>query len=109
MIVMTDDTIERSLHLTEKDKLASICPPCYGPGLGHLPPGEASHVVCLDGNFQHRRHLAASIERGGIITPNLFLDPKVVEEVRIKMSIPVTDQGGRRKPPWHEDEVVNTF
>ncbi|KAH9808289.1 hypothetical protein DFH28DRAFT_886570, partial [Melampsora americana] len=85
MIVMAEEAIEKSLELTIKDKLAVICPPCFGPGVGRLPAGEPDHIVCLDGNFQHRRHLAASIEHGDILYPSLFLDIDGVDGFRTKM------------------------
>lgn len=106
MLVMTEEAAEKSLQLTVKDKLAGICPQCFGPGVGPLPPGEADHVVCLDGNFQHRRHLAASIERGPVISPQIFIGPEALEEVRGRLVEPVAN-GTQNKDNWHEAEVVS--
>ncbi|KAH9811811.1 hypothetical protein DFH28DRAFT_931486 [Melampsora americana] len=108
MIVMTEEAVTKSLNLTIQDKLAVICPQCYGPGVGPLPAGEPDHIVCLDGNFQHRRHLAASIEKGGIVTPSLFLPPQAMESLQAQFSqTGPTGQGAkqRAKVPWHEAEV----
>jgi hypothetical protein len=110
MLVMAEEATEKSLQLSVKDKLGAICPRCFGPGVGPLPPGEPNHIVCLEGNFQHQRHLAASIERGEIISPSLFLGPDKLEAVRVKVSpLVATHHGAQQKLPWHEAEVVSTF
>ncbi|KAH9821717.1 hypothetical protein DFH28DRAFT_882772, partial [Melampsora americana] len=85
MLVMAAEAMEKSLELNRRDKLAEICPPCFGPSVGPLPLGEPNHIVCLDGNFQHQRHLTSSIENGGLITPSLFLDIDGVEGFQTKM------------------------
>jgi hypothetical protein len=110
MLVMTEEATARSLDLKIQDKMADICPQCFGPGVGPLPPGEPDHIVCLDGNFQHRRHLAASIENGGIVSPSLFMPPEEVEALAAKMGRsdpPRQGRGGQAKTPWHEKEVVS--
>ncbi|KAH9822566.1 hypothetical protein DFH28DRAFT_1181288 [Melampsora americana] len=103
MVVMSEDASSRSLNLTIKDELAGICPQCFGPGVSKLPLGEPDHIICMDGNFQHRRHLAASIENGGIISPSLFLPPEDVESLRQELSR--TPRHGQGKVPWHDAEV----
>ncbi|KAH9824273.1 hypothetical protein DFH28DRAFT_879361 [Melampsora americana] len=47
------------LILTKNKQLAENCPRCFGPPIRSIIDGEPDLVVCLDGNFQHRRHLAA--------------------------------------------------
>lgn len=101
MLVMTDEAASKALKLTETDELAFKCPQCFGPGVGELPNGAACHIVCVDGNFQHRRHLAASIERGGIVTPFMFLPPEDVEEM---CDVGVAQAG---KTHWADKEVVS--
>ncbi|KAH9808495.1 hypothetical protein DFH28DRAFT_909305 [Melampsora americana] len=110
MIVMAEEAIEKSLNLIIADKLDGICSPCFGPGVGPRPIGEHNHIVCLNGNFQHRKHLAASIEHGGISTPSLFLDIDRVYGFRTKMG--QTANAGAANPgqcqiAWCEAEVVS--
>ncbi|KAH9816560.1 hypothetical protein DFH28DRAFT_891162 [Melampsora americana] len=88
---MTEEATTRSLDLKIQDKMADICPQCFGPGVGPLPPGQQDHIVCLDGNFQHRRHLPASIENGGVMSPSLFMPPQEVEALATEI--------GCRDPP----------
>jgi hypothetical protein len=38
-------------------------------------------IICLDGNFQHRHHFAASKNYIDLITPNKFISPDYIEEV----------------------------
>lgn len=65
------------------EQLAATCPPCLGPTVGITSPAVPDIVVCLDGNFQQRRHMAASVKIDGrtLETPELFLDPKRVEQM----------------------------
>ncbi|KAH9807274.1 hypothetical protein DFH28DRAFT_910763 [Melampsora americana] len=73
------------LKLSELEKLAANCPRCFGP-----PPPDAETeefepdvICCCDGNFQHRRHLAASVPIPGFKPeiPELFMDPEKVESM----------------------------
>jgi hypothetical protein len=51
---------EELLQMGHMDKLANIFPKCYGPPVPGKTPDEPD--LCMDGNFQHHRHLAASQE-----------------------------------------------
>ncbi|KAA1088555.1 hypothetical protein PGT21_000207 [Puccinia graminis f. sp. tritici] len=53
---------EELMEMGPMDKLAEICPKCFGPPVTGKKPEEPDYIVCMDGNFQHRRHLAASHE-----------------------------------------------
>lgn len=104
MLSMTDESISKALQLTEYDELAYKCPQCFGPGVGPLLNGEPCHCVCVDGNFQHRRHLAASIEAGGIITPSMFISPEEVETMRALIQ---PKAGSGKRNSWADAEVVS--
>ncbi|KAH9820124.1 hypothetical protein DFH28DRAFT_883785, partial [Melampsora americana] len=71
-----------ALSLSAMDVLGMNCPRCFGPLQKNDIPDECDYHVCTDGNFQHRRHLAASreYEEQEIETPPLFLDPKKIDE-----------------------------
>ncbi|KAH9807995.1 hypothetical protein DFH28DRAFT_911683 [Melampsora americana] len=75
-----------ALYLTALDQLAMNCPRCFGPLQAKPDTGESDYHVCTDGNFQHRRHLAASqeYEEMEMENPPLFLDNKKVEEWRMR-------------------------
>ncbi|KAH9821572.1 hypothetical protein DFH28DRAFT_883042 [Melampsora americana] len=59
MLTATESALDTELALSSRDKLAENCPRCFGPPIRSIIDGEPDLVVCLDGNFQHRRHLAA--------------------------------------------------
>jgi hypothetical protein len=59
MLTATDRALDIELALSPREKLAENCPRCFGPSVRSLIAGEPDLVVCLDGNFQHRRHLVA--------------------------------------------------
>lgn len=70
------------LKLSEMGVLAANCPKCFGPPvINTLNPAEPQVLVCLDGNFQHKRHLVSSVPIPGFHPPRpgLFLDPTLVE------------------------------
>ncbi|KAH9820353.1 hypothetical protein DFH28DRAFT_1079760 [Melampsora americana] len=77
-----------ALSLSAMDVLAMNCPRCFGPLQQNDIPDECDYHVCTDGNFQHRRHLAASreYEEHEIETPPLFLDPKKIDEWEKRVS-----------------------
>lgn len=62
MLLMEDELCELALDLSELDKLASNCPRCFGPLQENKEVDEPDYIICFDGNFQHRRHTAASRE-----------------------------------------------
>ncbi|KAH9823012.1 hypothetical protein DFH28DRAFT_880426 [Melampsora americana] len=71
------------IELCQKDLdgiLASNCPKCFGPPVGTTRPKELQVLICLNGNFQHKRHAVASFPIPGFRPPrpDLFLDPKRV-------------------------------
>lgn len=82
MIDMEEALEIRALELTPLEQLADNCPRCFGPILEPLDPHEAHYHVCLDGNLQHRRHEAASIETGTVVNnyPNIFVPQTSVNE-----------------------------
>lgn len=105
-----NDLESRCLALTKLQQLATICPRCFGPGEPSKIPGEPDYIVCLDGNFQHKRHAAASreIEEIGIDYPPLFLTPEEVNKWapgpgRTYIEIPlVGDRHSRRKQSMYK-------
>lgn len=82
MLMMEDELCDLSLDLSELDKLAANCPRCFGHLLKNDQPDEPDFIVCLDGNFQHRRHTAASREykERTVSYPPLFMNPNQVNE-----------------------------
>ncbi|KAH9825258.1 hypothetical protein DFH28DRAFT_1077632 [Melampsora americana] len=72
---LQDELTVKALRLNPRDQLASICPPCFGPKVPGKRPKEPDVVGCFDGNFQHRRHKAASAGWRGEsgVMPALFL------------------------------------
>lgn len=71
----------QKLGLSELGILATNCPKCFGPPVGITRPEEPDIAICIDGNFCHRRHAAASVVIPGSQPPRpeLFLDPSLVE------------------------------
>ncbi|KAH9808529.1 hypothetical protein DFH28DRAFT_909166 [Melampsora americana] len=71
------------LKMNELDRLAANCPRCFGPPApeANTEASEPDIVCCCDGNFQQRRHLAASVPIPGFnpAPPELFLEPEKVE------------------------------
>lgn len=73
-----------ALQMDSAAQLATNCPRCFGPSvsLGQDASFEEPDViVCLDGNFQHRRHQAASVPITGrtLVNPELFIRQSSVE------------------------------
>ena len=63
-----------------------MCPKCYGPQVVGKQIEEPDFILCMDGNFQHRRHLAASAEtQEPIKTPSIFIDPHKVSQMEESM------------------------
>lgn len=77
MMRMEEELAIRALLLTSLQLLAQICPRCFGPLQENDEPDECDYVVCCDGNFQHRRHKAASREydEKEVVMPPLFIHP----------------------------------
>ncbi|KAI7961430.1 hypothetical protein MJO28_001919 [Puccinia striiformis f. sp. tritici] len=77
---------DKLLDLGPLDWLADICPPCYGPQVPGKAAGEPDIIVCMDANFQQRRHEAASVEiPGSLKTPSLFVSPEEVLDMATSM------------------------
>lgn len=71
----------KALKLSSRQKLAANCPRCYGPAVEGKRRGEPDFIVCLDGNFQHRRHTQASAEwREEPVLPSLFMPQDLVNQ-----------------------------
>ncbi|KAA1077021.1 hypothetical protein PGTUg99_001080 [Puccinia graminis f. sp. tritici] len=77
---------EELLQMSKIDKLAELCPKCFGPTVPGKKEDEPDYIVCMDGNFQHRRHKAASNEIIPLKNPSLFIKPDDVEAMAISMS-----------------------
>ncbi|KAH9812739.1 hypothetical protein DFH28DRAFT_1129505 [Melampsora americana] len=75
IITMVREQEIQLMQLSPLDCLAANCPRCFGPPVTGTQENEPHVIVCLDGNFQHRRHLAASVSIPGYVpkTPELFL------------------------------------
>lgn len=87
MLRMSDDLAKRAMSLTSLQKLANICPPCFGPLIDSPCPSEPDYIVCVDGSFQHQRHTASSQEwtANAPTYPPLFLPPKEVQAWKDKV------------------------
>ncbi|OAV92783.1 hypothetical protein PTTG_04955 [Puccinia triticina 1-1 BBBD Race 1] len=73
---------ELMLDLGPMDKLANVCPKCFGPHIPGKQDHKPNYILCMDGNFQHRRHLKASVELPNCIkTPSIFVAPDEVEKM----------------------------
>lgn len=77
-------------------QLAANCPRCFGPFVSQGPEAhedEPHVIVCMDGNFQHRRHKAASVPIIGheVVKPELFIHPEAVSAMA-----QLTSQGMRK-------------
>jgi hypothetical protein len=91
------------LQKTSMESLAEICPKCYGPPVQGKRDDEPDYIVCMDGNFQHRRHLAASDENPEAHkTPHLFINPRKVQQMAQSMESPMG-------PNQMDDETVSHF
>lgn len=79
---MIEDLETRSLNLTPLEKLACNCPRCFGPtGSQGIQKGP-QYIVCVDGNFQQRRHEKASKEYDElqISNPSMFMPAEDVSK-----------------------------
>ncbi|KAH9807729.1 hypothetical protein DFH28DRAFT_1088754 [Melampsora americana] len=81
MIRLEEEMTIRSLKLTALEQLADTCPSCFGPQIPGIRESEPNIIICLDANFQQRRHLAASAAWRGDsgILPSLFVPPLQVK------------------------------
>lgn len=84
------------MKLTPLEKLAKICPQCFGPLLNNPCKSEPDYVVCFDGNFQHRRHASSSKEwsESSTTTPSSFLDLNELKawQARVQQEVPLVSE-----------------
>ncbi|EGF97248.1 uncharacterized protein MELLADRAFT_86337 [Melampsora larici-populina 98AG31] len=88
MLTMTEEALQIELNLTLIDKLAENCPRCFGPPVQNTNyPLEPDIIVCMDGNFQHRRHLSAGTKQAKkpIKMPSLFLPEEQVNQMQARL------------------------
>jgi hypothetical protein len=67
------------MNLTKQQTLARYsCPACFGE-----TPSASSQplVICLDGNFQHWHHFAASKNYLDLVTPSKFIHPEAISQI----------------------------
>ncbi|KAH9808126.1 hypothetical protein DFH28DRAFT_910754 [Melampsora americana] len=80
MLNLKEQVKVKALRLTRREQLASNCPCCFGPTVKGKRSSEPNAIVCFDGNFQHRRHIAASaVWREAPKVPSLFLPQEDVD------------------------------
>ncbi|KAH9823185.1 hypothetical protein DFH28DRAFT_880855 [Melampsora americana] len=87
MIRLEEELTIRSLKFTALDELADNCPSCFGPKIPGIRESEPEYIICMDANFQQRRHFAASAAwRGDTgILPSLFIPPTQVKMWKDRM------------------------
>ncbi|KAH9460516.1 hypothetical protein Pst134EB_008689 [Puccinia striiformis f. sp. tritici] len=79
--------VKAALGLEGQRSLANdCCPACFGPSsaTGNQSNPKVNHrlVVCLNGNFQHRHHKAASRNYTPLKTPDLFVQPSNLDNMK---------------------------
>ncbi|KAH9463074.1 hypothetical protein Pst134EA_015161 [Puccinia striiformis f. sp. tritici] len=91
LLQKTTELVNTSLQLTKTQLLAkSCCPGCLGPSLPEnsftaRKSVKDSLLVCLDANFQHRRHANAGVKGVPLVNHPIFLKPEAVENMRIEI------------------------
>ncbi|KAI7945969.1 hypothetical protein MJO29_012357, partial [Puccinia striiformis f. sp. tritici] len=91
---------EEVMEMTSMDKMADLCPKCFGPQVTGKRPSESHYHVCMDANFQQRRHLSASVEIAEHLkTPSLFIEPHVVSEMENSMDSNQTSESAVQEEP----------
>jgi hypothetical protein len=102
LLERADDLVKPALGLQGQRVLAhNCCPTCFGPNLktgNQLNPKlKDCLIICLDGNFQHMHHKASSKNHTALMTPNLFVKPvnledlkKYIDELEVTHKIPKT-------------------
>jgi hypothetical protein len=82
---MTKKLVTDKMKLTRLELLAvNSCPACFGRS--PLPNASSNPLyVCRDRNFQHQHHKAASKNYEPLVTPNGFLDPTEILEMKKKI------------------------
>ncbi|KNZ55395.1 hypothetical protein VP01_2695g3 [Puccinia sorghi] len=83
LLKMSNQLITKSLKLTRQQSLAAtVCPSCFGQTHVQSQSIENPLLICLDGNFQHRHHKAASTNFNPLITPDGFIDPSQIQDMK---------------------------
>ncbi|KAI9600235.1 hypothetical protein H4Q26_000012 [Puccinia striiformis f. sp. tritici PST-130] len=87
LLVMGLDLVQATLRLTDTQKLAvGTCPACSGPssgtGLYQLPSVLHRLILSLDVNFQLRHHKRAGRQSTPLVTPEIFVHPSELEDVK---------------------------
>ncbi|KAH9823784.1 hypothetical protein DFH28DRAFT_1077705 [Melampsora americana] len=88
MLSATENALDMELRLNPQDKLAENCPRCFGPRVPSAMDHEPDLIVCLDGNFQHRRHILAGQKaaKDPIDMPESFLPQGQVTAMENKLA-----------------------
>ncbi|KAA1092984.1 hypothetical protein PGT21_020031 [Puccinia graminis f. sp. tritici] len=91
LLKMNVDLIQTALDLNNTQKLASgTCPACFGPssntGLNRLSSVKNKLIVSLDGNFQHRHQKLAARNTEPLITPDIFIQPSKLSDLKLYIS-----------------------
>lgn len=104
MLRLEDELATRALRLSPLEKLASNCPPCFGPKVPGKRDLEPDVMLCLDGNFQHRRHQSASAAWRGEsgIMPSLFISPALIDLWKNRMQ----NRSSRATQNLRAEEVI---
>ncbi|KAA1113296.1 hypothetical protein PGT21_027474 [Puccinia graminis f. sp. tritici] len=87
LLDQTTDLLQQTVCLTDNEKLASgTCPACFGSssktGLHQLTSVDNRLIVLLDGNFQHRHQKLAGRAAVPLVTPDIFVQPSDLDEVK---------------------------
>lgn len=95
------------LEETERDKIATRCPACYGPrddAAEALVDIERTTIVCTDACFSHNRPKNASThDPPALSRPDIFLDEAILQDARMKFE--ATDR--RKGQPTPESADVS--
>jgi hypothetical protein len=89
MLNMSEEALDIEMSLTAISKLAENCPRCFGPPVQNTDhPLEPDIIVCMDGNFQHRRHITAGTKQAQIPTkmPSLFLPAEQIDRMEARLA-----------------------
>ncbi|EGF98459.1 uncharacterized protein MELLADRAFT_95670 [Melampsora larici-populina 98AG31] len=83
-----ENALDIELTLSSQEKLGENCPRCFGPSVPSQTDSEPDVVVCLDGNFQHRRHIAAgqNAARDPTKLPSSFLPEDKVNRMEQRLA-----------------------
>ncbi|KAH9807757.1 hypothetical protein DFH28DRAFT_1088776 [Melampsora americana] len=89
MLTMLEQALDIEMSLAAISKLAENCPRCFGPPVRNPDhPLEPDIIVCMDGNFQRRRHITAGTKQAQVPTkmPTLFLPEEQVNRMEARLA-----------------------